>query len=111
MSAVRSASGLRTIADTFVVAPPSGVRIRTRLHPTGAEARALAAIGEHLGCLYRTDLAGRLRLGRVPAALRGRTGRKRAMTALSSSRWAGSITRAVEDQYQLGLRALADEAS
>ena len=28
------------------------------------------------------------------------------MTAVSSSRWAGAITRAVEDQYQLGMRGL-----
>src|SRR6202453_1678248 len=30
-----------------------------------------------------------------------------ALTAVSSSRWAGAITRAVEDQYQLGMRGLA----
>jgi hypothetical protein len=29
------------------------------------------------------------------------------LTAVSSSRWAGAITRAVEDQYQLGMRGLA----
>ena len=36
-----------------------------------------------------------------------RAQRKRALTAVSSSRWAGAITRAVEDQYQLGMRGLA----
>jgi hypothetical protein len=35
-----------------------------------------------------------------------RARRKRAQTAATSSRWAGAITRTVEDQYQLGLRAL-----
>ncbi|MGV0904105.1 hypothetical protein [Mycobacterium novum] len=35
-----------------------------------------------------------------------RAERKRALTAVSSSRWAGALTRAVEDQYQLGMRAL-----
>ena len=73
--------------------------------------RALRLIGEHLGHLYRTDLSGRVALGRVPAAERGRAERKRNLTAASSSRWAGSITRAAEDQYQLGLRALAAEVS
>ncbi|WP_125610197.1 hypothetical protein [Specibacter cremeus] len=102
---------MRTIAAPFVVAAPSGVRIRTRIHPTSEEAAALRAIGGHLGRLYRADLAARVRLGRVPAAARGRTGRKRALTAHSSSRWAGSLTRAVEDQYQLGLRALSAEVS
>lgn len=107
----RSAGGLRRIAAPFVVAPPSGVRIRTRLRPTDTEARALTMIGEHLGHLYRTDLAARVALGPVSAAERGRTERKRNLTAVSSSRWAGSITRAAEDQYQLAMRALAAEVS
>ena len=33
------------------------------------------------------------------------------MTAVSSSRWAGAITRVVEDQYQLGLRGLGAEVA
>jgi IS605 OrfB family transposase len=107
----RGSSGLRIIAAPFVVAPPSGVRIRTRLRPTDAEARALTMIGRHLGHLYRADLAARVALGRVPAAGRGRTERKRNLTALSSSRWAGAITRAAEDQYQLGLRSLVAEVA
>jgi hypothetical protein len=36
-----------------------------------------------------------------------RAERKQALTAVSSSRWAGAITRAVQDQYQLGMRGLA----
>ena len=35
--------------------------------------------------------------------------RKRALTAASSSRWAGAVTRASEDAYQLGFRNLAAE--
>ncbi|OIH83750.1 hypothetical protein BLJ79_13660 [Arthrobacter sp. UCD-GKA] len=107
----RNAGGLRRIVVPFVVAPPAGVRIRTRLRPTDTEAAALTTIGEHLGHLYRTDLAGRVALGRVPAAQRARTERKRNLTAVSSSRWAGAITRAAEDQYQLGMRALVAEVS
>ncbi|WP_427005042.1 hypothetical protein [Pseudarthrobacter sp. H2] len=109
MTAPRSATGLRVIAPAFIAAAPSGVRIRTRLHPTPGEETALFAVGTHLGSLYRKDLAARIRMGTVPAAARGRTERKRALTALSSSRWAGSITRATEDQYQLGMRGLAAE--
>lgn len=107
----RNAGGLRFIAAPFVVAAPSGVRIRTRLRPTDAEVHALTLIGQHLGHLYRTDLAGRVGLGRVSAVDRGRTERKRNLTALSSSRWAGAITRAAVDQYQLGLRSLVAEVS
>ena len=76
---------------------------------TGGEAAALTAIGTHLGSLYRTELAGRVRLGRLDreSRARWRAARKRSVTAVASSRWAGAITRAVEDQYQLGMRALA----
>ncbi|WP_427004129.1 hypothetical protein [Pseudarthrobacter sp. H2] len=111
MTASRSASGLRVIAPAFLAAAPAGVRIRTRLHPTPGEETTLLAVGTHLGSLYRKDLAARIRTGKVPAAARGRTERKRGLTALSSSRWAGSITRATKDQYQLGMRALAAEVS
>jgi hypothetical protein len=100
---------LRRIADPVVAGAPAGVRIRTRIHPVAAEAAALAAIGELLGSVYRCELAGRVRLGwldpRAQAAWRAE--RKRAVTGMSSSRWAGAITRAVEDQYQLGMRGLA----
>ena len=40
-----------------------------------------------------------------------RAQRKQAVTAVSSSRWAGAITRAVEDQYQLGMRGLAAQVA
>lgn len=40
-----------------------------------------------------------------------RAERKQAVTAVASSRWAGAITRAVEDQYQLGMRALEAEVT
>jgi hypothetical protein len=33
------------------------------------------------------------------------------LTGLSSSRWAGAITRAVEDQFQLGMRGLAAQVA
>jgi hypothetical protein len=100
---------LRRIADPVVAAAPAGVRIRSRIHPAAAEAEALTAIGELLGSVYRSELAERVRLGRLDRTAHAiwRAERKQAITAVSSSRWAGAITRAVEDQYQLGMRGLA----
>ena len=99
---------LRRIAAPVVVAGPSGKRLRTRLHLSSAEAAALTEIGQFPGSLYRRELAGRIRLGRTDRKARSvwRAERKRALTAEPSSRWAGAITRAVEDQCQLGMRAL-----
>lgn len=100
---------LRRIGDRVVAAPPAGLRIRTRIHPTAQEVAALTAIGELLGSLYRGELAERIGCGVLDREARTmwRAQRKRALTAVSSSRWAGAITRAVEDQYQLGMRGLA----
>ena len=100
---------LRKISDPIVAAGPSGCRFRTRLHLSDTEAAALVQIGEFLGGCYRRELVGRVRLGRMgrDEHKRWRATRKQALTAVSSSRWAGAITRAVEDQYQLGMRGLA----
>jgi hypothetical protein len=104
---------LRRIGDPVVAAAPAGTRIRTRLHPTGAEAEALRAIGDLLGSVYRGELAARIDRGVLDgqAKARWRAERKQAVTAVSSSRWAGAITRAVEDQYQLGMRGLAAQVA
>lgn len=69
----------------------------------------MTAIGNVLGSLYRGELAARVELGRLDSQAHAgwRAERKQALTTLSSSRWAGAITRAVEDQYQLGMRGLA----
>ncbi|WP_282696865.1 hypothetical protein [Streptomyces sp. CC208A] len=69
----------------------------------------LRLVGEHLGRLQRTDLAVRLGIGRVKTGQNRRAERKKKLTAVSSSRWAGAMTRASEDQYQLSLRCLYDE--
>jgi hypothetical protein len=100
---------LRRIGDPVVAAAPAGVRIRTRIRPTAQEAAALTMIGDFLGSVYRSELAARVRLGRLGRKARAqwRAERKQALTVVSSSRWAGAITRAVEDQYQLGMRGLA----
>lgn len=100
---------LRRIGDPVVAAGPVGVRVRTRLRLTDAEAAALGEVGGYLGSVYRRELAHRITLGRIDARAHAvwRGQRKRAVTVVASSRWAGAITRAVEDQYQLGLRALS----
>ncbi|MGG2459482.1 hypothetical protein ACO0M4_06600 [Streptomyces sp. RGM 3693] len=100
---------LRTIATPFTVAAPFGARIRDRLRLTDADAEVVRLAGEHLGHHARADLAERVAMGQVKAKDTQRARRKKALTAVSSSRWAGAITRASEDQYQLSLRALYDE--
>src|SRR5271156_1554157 len=99
---------VRRIGDPVVAGAPSGVRIRTRIHLSGAEAAALGRIGSFLGSVYRAELAGRIRCGGLDRDAQAvwRAQRKRAITVVSLSRWAGAITRAVEDQYQLGMRGL-----
>ncbi|NUR04032.1 MAG: hypothetical protein HOY79_48270, partial [Streptomyces sp.] len=69
----------------------------------------MCLVGEHLGRHQRADLAERVRLGQVPAKNTQRAERKKRLTAVSSSRWAGAMTRASEDQYQLSMRCLYDE--
>ncbi|WP_425833469.1 hypothetical protein [Streptomyces fractus] len=98
----------REVAAPFVVAPPSGCRIRTRLRLSEHDETVLRAVGGHLGNLAGFDLAARVRLGDVPPALNGRAERKKALAVQASSRWAGTITRTSEDQYQLARRALND---
>jgi len=71
----------------------------------------LLAAGRHLGTLAGRDLAARCAEGRLDARGRAasRAARKRALTASSSSRWAGAITRTSEDAWQLAARNLAAE--
>lgn len=66
----------------------------------------LRAVGQHLGMLAGRDLAARCRLGRHNDQ---RAVRKRTLTASSSSRWAGTITRTSNDQWQRAYRNLADQ--
>lgn len=54
---------MRPLASVFVVAAPTGARIRTRLRPSAADAQVLWAVGTHLGRLAGQDLALRCRLG------------------------------------------------
>jgi len=94
---------LRAIAPPFVVDPPAGARVRTRVKVTDTDVAVLLAVGTHLGALAGRDLAKRCAQGRLSAKEKAdsRRERKRALTAASSSRWAGAITRTSEDAFGL----------
>src|SRR5919198_1348838 len=96
---------MRSISPSFVVAPPSGARIRTRLRVDAADQQVLRAVGEQLGRLASADVAVRCRLGRSNDQW---ADRKRALTAASSSRWAGAITRTSNDQWERATKNLLD---
>ncbi|GAA4620603.1 IS200/IS605 family element transposase accessory protein TnpB [Actinoallomurus vinaceus] len=95
---------LRSIDAPFVALGPSGVAIRDRLKGlTLQDEKVLRLVGDHLGPLASSDLKVR-----CAAGLDHDTGqwaeRKRALTGKSSSRWAGSITKATHDQWALARR-------
>jgi hypothetical protein len=97
---------MRSISKSFVVAPPTGAKVRTRLRLSSTDEEVLLQIGKYLGRLAGRDLAVRCRLGRDSDA---RTDRKRMLTTACSSRWAGAITRTANDQWTRGYRNLLDE--
>ena len=98
-------SGLRSIEASFVVSGPSGVAIRTRLKGlTPADDEVLRLVGAHLGMLASRDLKRRCAEGLDHSAGTWAE-RKRDLTGQSSSRWAGSITKATHDQWALSRRA------
>ena len=84
-------SGMRPVAAPFVAAAPTGARVRTRLRLSPQDEAVLRAAGRHLGSLAGRDLAARCAEGRLDAKGKAvsRAARKRALTAESSSRWAG----------------------
>ncbi|MGH3380945.1 MAG: IS200/IS605 family accessory protein TnpB-related protein, partial [Actinoallomurus sp.] len=98
---------LRKICPPFVVSGPSGVAIRDRLKGlTAHDEKVLRAVGAHLGTLASGDLKTRCRDG-LDHDTEKWAARKRALTAVSSSRWAGSITKASHDQWALARRGQA----
>jgi hypothetical protein len=96
---------MRSISAPFVVARPAGARVKTRLRLSAADEAVVWTVGENLGGLAGADLAWRCRLGR---AVDQRAVRKRTLTGRSSSRWAGSITRTSNDQWQRASANLTD---
>ncbi|NUT34879.1 MAG: IS200/IS605 family element transposase accessory protein TnpB [Hamadaea sp.] len=99
---------VRDVARPFVVDGPSGVSIRDRLKGLSAEdEKVLRLVGAHLGSLASTDLARRCRDG-LGHSNQAWAHRKRELTVVSSSRWAGSITANTHDQWGLSRRAQHD---
>ena len=104
-------SRLRSIAAPFVVAPPSGTRVRTRLAVSNTDALVLWQLGAYLSSLAGADLAKRCGEGRLDAGRQAssRQRRKQQLTKRSSSRWAGAITRTSDDAWALAERNLKAE--
>ncbi len=96
--------GLREVAASFVVPGPSGVAIRSGLKGlTQQDEKVLRLVGGLLGSLASRDLKVRCAAGLDHDGERWAR-RKRALTGDSSSRWAGSITKATHDQWALARR-------
>jgi hypothetical protein len=99
--------GVRAIAPSFVVPGPSGVAVRTRLKGvTAHDEQVLRLVGAHLGSLAGRDLRARCQAG-LQHSSQAWAERKRELTAESSSRWAGSITKASHDQWASARRGQA----
>ncbi|MFH8471202.1 IS200/IS605 family accessory protein TnpB-related protein [Streptomyces sp. NPDC018000] len=97
-------SRLRTIDAPFVALGPSGVAIRDRLKGLlPGDERVLCLVGARLGSLASKDLKTRCAQGLEHSADTWSV-RKRELTAVSSSRWAGAITKASHDQWALARR-------
>ncbi|MEU5094421.1 IS200/IS605 family accessory protein TnpB-related protein [Streptomyces sp. NPDC020996] len=96
--------GLRVVAASFVVPGPSGVAIRDSLKGlTVRDEEVLRLVGGLLGSLASRDLKARCAAGLEHDSDRWAR-RKHALTGESSSRWAGSITKATHDQWALARR-------
>ncbi|MFI9765893.1 IS200/IS605 family accessory protein TnpB-related protein [Streptomyces sp. NPDC052415] len=99
---------MRQLAPSFVVPAPAGVAIRTRLRVSLRDEQVLTEVGLFLGALAAGDLA--VRSGQRQAGeAHSWASRKRALTVASSARWAGSITRATDDQWALARRGQTQE--
>ncbi|WP_406103306.1 transposase [Streptomyces sp. NBC_01003] len=98
---------LRVLAAPFVAPAPAGVAVRTRLKGLSShDVDVLTAVGRHLGRLAGLDLKARSAAG-VGHDAGQWAARKRGVSAASSARWAGAITKATHDQWALARRCLA----
>ncbi len=99
--------GLRDLAASFVAPGPRGVAVRDRLkHHTPQDEGVLRAVGAHQGALASGDLKTRCADGMEHNADTW-AARKRELTGVSSSRIAGTITKATHDQWALARRCQA----
>src|ERR1044072_8128707 len=95
---------LREVAASFVAPGPTGVAIRAGLKGlTGQDEKVLRLVGDLLASLASQDWKGRCAAG-LDHDRDQLAQRKRALTGQTSSRWAGSITKATHDQWALARR-------
>ncbi|WP_371653473.1 MULTISPECIES: IS200/IS605 family accessory protein TnpB-related protein [unclassified Streptomyces] len=80
--------------------------VKTRLRLSPRDANVLRELGFLLSQLAARDLAERVALGTAHTR-EDFARRKRGLTALTSSRWAGTITRGSNEQWELARRAQA----
>ncbi|MBB4949808.1 IS605 OrfB family transposase [Kitasatospora gansuensis] len=98
---------LRRIDAPFVSLGPPGVTVRDRLKGlTPEDEKVLRLVGAHMGALASRDLKVRCADG-LDHDNGTWAGRKRDLTVWSSSRWAGSVTKATHDQWALSRRCQA----
>ncbi|MFJ3773686.1 IS200/IS605 family accessory protein TnpB-related protein [Streptomyces sp. NPDC090075] len=96
--------GLREVAASFVAPGLSGVAVRARLKGlTGGDEKVLCLVGDLLGMLASRDLKVRCAAGLSHDSEQWAE-RKRGLTEVSSSRWAGAVTKATHDQWALARR-------
>ncbi|GAB2782556.1 IS200/IS605 family element transposase accessory protein TnpB [Streptomyces chlorus] len=101
----RTGVTFRPIRAPFVAADATGVAIRDRLKGlTGQDEKVLRSVGVHLGTLATRDLRTYTAPGFDRRDSDQWATRKRNLTAESSSRWAGAVTKATHDQYALARR-------
>jgi hypothetical protein len=98
------AKPLRAVREPFVVQEATGVAIRDRLKDlTPQDENVLRLVGAHMGGLAAADLALYSRAG-FERTNQTWAARKQDLTAQSSSRWAGAVTKGTHDQYALARR-------
>ena len=90
---------MRVIKPAKLVPGPSGIAIKTRLHLSTQDELVLRAVMTHLGSLAGSDLKAGL------AEDLSWTQRKQSLTAQSSSRYAGTITRETQNQIRFSRMA------
>lgn len=95
---------LRPVRPSFVALGPTGAAIRGRLkYLTVQDEKVLRLAGAHLGSLASKDLETRCADG-LEHSTDSWAARKRELTAQSTSRWAGAVTKASHDQWALARR-------
>ncbi|KAA8964997.1 hypothetical protein, partial [Mycobacterium sp.] len=106
-----TAGRLRGWRGVKPVASPTGVAITARLRTSADDEFVLDQVAAHLGGLRRADLVATAHRPPADPALNAEqrrqvrrdelNGRKKALTAQSSSRWANAIIAGNDDQYRL----------